>query len=123
MSIGLNPVNHALAASQITKPQTHSHFVEDDGETTVPSPDPSDEINSLARYLSAQQNTGDLFNYEKESVLDPYGGNFDARLWISKFANLDDWASVQARKSGISFKDLTVFGYGTDAGESFHKSR
>jgi hypothetical protein len=120
MSIGLNPVNHALAASQHTQPQphshSHSHFVEDDEETTVPSPSPSDEINSLARYLSAQQNTGDLFNYEKESVLDPYGPKFDARLWISKFANLDDWASVPGRKSGISFKDLTVFGYGTDAG-------
>lgn len=119
MSIGRTPINLDRTAPHISQAQSnnHSHYVEDDDQTTVPSPAPSEEINSLARYLSTQQDTGDLFNFEKDSVLDPYGGNFDARLWISKFANLDDWAGVQDRKSGISFKDLTVFGYGTDAGE------
>ena len=61
-----------------------------------------------------------MFNYEKGSILDPFGEKFDARVWMSRFASLDDWSDVQGRKSGVSFKDMTVFGYGTDAGESDH---
>jgi hypothetical protein len=121
MSLVLHPLQNAPILSHTAQSQTNSQPTQDDQgqDTPVPSPAPSDDIGRLARYLSSRdQHTGDLFNYEKDSVFDPYGDKFDAKLWISKFAQLDDWASVQERKSGISFKDLTVFGYGTDAGES-----
>ena len=91
-----------------------------DDETFALSPAPSEEITQLARHLSTQPDTGDMFNYEKGSILDPFAEKFDARVWMSRFASLDDWSGVQGRKSGISFKNLTVFGYGTDAGESDH---
>jgi len=119
MSLGPKPFHTDGAPIHLTDPQTHSQSIDDDQDTYVPSPAPSEEIGQLARYLSSQEHhTGDLFDYEKDSVLDPFGNNFDARIWVSKFVKLEDWASVQDRKSGISFKDLTVFGYGTDAGES-----
>lgn len=105
-------------ASKLTRPQSHSQSYEDDEATPVPSPAPSEEIGQLARHLSSQQSTGEIFNYAKGSVLDPFGDKFDAKLWINKFANQDERANVQGRKSGISLKDLTVFGHGTDAGKS-----
>jgi hypothetical protein len=84
---------------------------------------PSQEVTELARHLSTQSTVtgqGDIFKYETGSKLDPFGDTFDPRLWVSKFASLEDWG--QGRMSGISFKDMTVFGHGTDAGKSPSRS-
>lgn len=88
-----------------------------DTDTVIPTPEPAEDVNQLARYLSTQSTGGNMFEYEKGSVLDPFGDKFDSRLWVRKFASLEDWG--QDRASGVSFKNLDVFGYGTDAGEPF----
>lgn len=92
---------------------------DDDTATVVPSHTPTEDVGQLARYLSTQSTStgGNLFEYEKDSVLDPFGDKFDSKLWVRKFASLEDWG--QDRASGVSFKNLSVFGYGTDAG-GFH---
>lgn len=91
---------------------------DDDDEHTI-SPDgdvsPAAEVGHLARYLSAQSNHGNLFDYESGSSLDPFSDKFDAKLWVKKFASLEDWGADRA--SGVSFKDMSVFGYGTDSGK------
>ena len=114
MSIGHSPFNHDRKAPLPTQSHPHLHPVE---EYEGSSPSPSEEIFQLARQISSSAD-GHIFNYEKGSILDPFHENFDSRLWISKFANLEDWALASDRQSGISFKDMTVFGYGTDAGKS-----
>jgi hypothetical protein len=119
MSLGHSPYNHDRIAptSTLTQHPNHSHSADDH---VGPSPAPSEEIVQLARHLSTTGDVdGDLFDHEKGSSLDPFSENFNSRLWISKFANLEDWASGQDRRSGVSFKGMTVFGYGTDAGEQF----
>jgi hypothetical protein len=60
---------------------------------------------------------------DKRSVLDPFSDRFDAKLWRSRSANLEDWSQVRDRKIGVSFKDLTVFGYKTDVGEPILKTK
>jgi hypothetical protein len=114
MSIGHSPFNHDRTAPLPAQLPPHLQPVE---EYQGPSPAPSEEIVQLARQISSSAD-GQIFNYEKGSILDPFHENFDSKLWISKFANLEDWASGSDRRSGISFKDMTVFGYGTDAGKS-----
>ena len=113
MSIGHSPYNHDRTAPLPTQIHPNLGPVED---YEGPPPAPSDEVIQLARQISSSAD-GHIFNYEKGSILDPFHENFDSRLWISKFANLEDWASGTDRRSGISFKDMTVFGYGTDAGK------
>jgi ATP-binding cassette subfamily G (WHITE) protein 2 (PDR) len=88
-----------------------------DTDTVGPTPRPAEEVNQLARYLSTHSTSGNLFEYERDSVFDPFGDKFDPKLWVRKFASLEDWG--QDRASGVSFKNLSVFGYGSDAGESY----
>jgi hypothetical protein len=113
MSIGRSPLTHIQTAPPPTRPHPHVQPV-DDQEGPIPAP--SQEIIQLARQISSSVD-GHIFNYEKGSILDPFHENFDSRLWISKFANLEDWALGSNRRSGVSFKDMSVFGYGTDAGK------
>lgn len=82
------------------------------------APTPTEDVGQLARYLSTQSTAagGNLFEYEKGSHLDPFSDSFDVKLWTRKFASLEDWG--QPRASGVSFEDMSVFGFGTDAGMS-----
>jgi hypothetical protein len=118
-SLGHLPAGVAQSnTSRLQSYQRHDNDLGDsDNETNVPSSAVSEDIGGLARYLSAQDNTNDndFFNYEKGSPFDPFGDAFDAKLWVRKFASLEDLG--QDRMSGVSFKNMTVFGYGTDAGE------
>ena len=79
------------------------------------------EVVTIARQIS---NMGDvdalsdkLFRYEKGSPLDPFGEAFDARLWVRMMSRVSQQSSGQ-RLSGLSYRDLHVHGFGSDAGES-----
>lgn len=79
------------------------------------------DIVSIARQLS---HLGDvdamshkLFEYEKNSSLDPFAEAFDARLWVHMMSQVSKQSSGQ-RLSGLSYRDLHVHGFGSDAGES-----
>ncbi|WRT64947.1 uncharacterized protein IL334_001887 [Kwoniella shivajii] len=54
------------------------------------------------------------FEYEKDSNLDPFSSNFDAKKWTRGFVRSMQNSGPQ-RKSGISFRNLAVHGYGSDA--------
>lgn len=98
-----------------------------------------EEVTNLARQLSRrssvapQQNNGlvrqltgrssvapppeKLFNYEEDSDLDPFSNNFNAKKYVKGMAGLSEEAGVQ-RLAGVSYKNMAVHGFGSDAGES-----
>lgn len=73
-------------------------------------------IHSLARQLSTSTLVNP-FEYEKDSEFDPFSSNFDARKWTHHMVRASDGASPR-RQAGISFRNLGVHGFGSDAGES-----
>jgi len=80
------------------------------------------DIVSIARQAS---NTGDtaalsdkLFKYEKNSPLDPFGAEFDPRLWVRMMSHVSRQTKPQ-RLSGMSYRDLSVHGFGSDAGQRY----
>lgn len=130
--IGHTPINHDRSglvqptstqykAGQPDISQDVNINEDEDLSSTLTTSTPTEDVNRLARYLSTQSHaegaSGNLFDYEKGSVFDPFGDSFEAKLWVRKFASLEDWGTPRA--SGVSFKDMSVFGYGTDAGESY----
>lgn len=78
------------------------------------------DIVSIARHIShlgdADALSDRLFNYEKDSPLDPFAEAFDARLWVRMMSHLSKQSSGQ-RLSGLSYRNLHVHGFGSDAGE------
>lgn len=85
-----------------------------------------EEIHQLARRLTAQSSQsyayGNPFNAAPDSPLDPNGKNFNARAWTKAMLNLreQDENAPPQRTAGISFRNLNVHGFGTDA--DFQKS-
>ena len=82
----------------------------------------AESITGLARQLTRQStrtaNTGeDLFNYRQGSDLDPFSENFNAKKYVKGIQALLD-ATGTERLSGLSWSNLSVHGYGSDAGES-----
>ena len=60
--------------------------------------------------------TDNLFDYEPESDLDPFSSSFNARKYVRGLAKLSK-TSGQPRTAGIAYRDLSVHGFGSDAGE------
>jgi len=75
-------------------------------------------VGDLARQLTRQSThqQGNLFDYAEGSDSDPFSENFDARKYTKALGQLARGAGVE-RKSGISYKNLSVHGFGSDAGE------
>ncbi|OWZ43068.1 ATP-binding cassette transporter [Cryptococcus neoformans var. grubii Br795] len=77
------------------------------------------EVGHLARQLTRQSVGGTddssaLFSYQQGSDLDPFSDKFCARRWTKlMFEALQ--TSGPARKAGLSFRNLDVHGFGSDA--------
>ena len=101
----------------------------------------NDQVQSVARQISRQSHTSHpttqqrvpldhsisrqssdtvvdhtLFAYDKGSSLDPFSSSFDARQWTRSLVKLNTEAGP-SRSSGISFQNMSVHGYGSDAGK------
>lgn len=75
------------------------------------------EIHELARKLTTRSlsSPGCLFPSVAGGALDPNSDKFNARKWATAFYNSRKDASGTApRTAGIAFKNLDVYGYGTD---------
>lgn len=71
----------------------------------------------LSQQISRRDSVVDhqnLFEYEKDGELDPFASNFNARKYVRSLAKLGQGSE---RLSGIAYKDLTVTGIASDAGE------
>jgi len=75
------------------------------------------QVTSLARHMSRRSDTqGNLFDYEEGSDLDPFSTNFNAQKWTRRMAALREEGSP-GRQAGVAFKNMSVHGFGSDAGE------
>jgi len=82
----------------------------------------SQHITSLARNMSRRSEQGNLFEYEEGSDLDPFSDNFDAPKWTRQMATMRE-EGAPGRKAGLAYKNMSVHGFGSDAGEfSLHHS-
>jgi hypothetical protein len=77
----------------------------------------SQQITSLARNMSRRSEQGNLFEYEEGSDLDPFSDNFDAPKWTRQLAAMRE-EGAPGRKAGLAYKNMSVHGFGSDAGES-----
>lgn len=78
----------------------------------------SAEIGQLARQLTRQstRTADNLFDYTEGSDLDPFSENFNAKKYVKSLGALSKSAGYE-RLSGVSYKNLSVHGYGSDAGK------
>jgi ATP-binding cassette subfamily G (WHITE) protein 2 (PDR) len=94
----------------------------------------NEQVTQLARQLTRQSVTAQslhramtsessanvvdsgLFEYEKGSDLDPYSPTFDARKWTKSLAQLNR-KTLPVRTAGMSYRNMSVHGFGSDAGE------
>lgn len=77
-----------------------------------------EEIYELARRITTRQSEyhdSPLFTVNDGGVTDPSSPKFDARAWAKAFyrARVTAAKATAPRTSGIAFKDLDVYGYGT----------
>lgn len=79
--------------------------------------------NNLQKVLSGRSEFSTIgsnpFEYEKDSVLDPHGPNFQARAWTKSLYRMtkEDSERNPGRKAGLAYKNLTVTG--ESAGSQF----
>lgn len=87
-----------------------------DPETTHKS---KQHVASLARQFSRDSLAGkeDIFNYVKGSHLDPFSETFDAQQWTKQLTEVSRNEGRLSRTSGVAFRNLGVYGYGSEAGE------
>lgn len=85
----------------------------------APPQSPQNRRGSLYRTLTGQSNVdhAKLFEYETGSDLDPYSASFDAKKWTKSMAQLSR-NNLPVRNAGIAYRNLSVHGYGSDAGAS-----
>jgi len=76
----------------------------------------SQQITSLARNMSRRSEQGNLFEYEEGSDLDPFSNKFDAPKWTRQLAAMRE-EGAPGRKAGLAYKNMSVHGFGSDAGE------
>lgn len=64
------------------------------------------------------QDDGSDFVIEKDSELDPFSPNFSAKAWTRRMIGITsrDPERHPKRTAGVAFKNLKVFGYGSDTG-------
>lgn len=114
--------------------------VQSDGLQNADAQDPQEasdnHIGELARNLTRQSSRhqgdgasqrgggdqggddGGDFIVEKDSELDPFSKNFSAKAWTRRILGVTsrDPEKYPHRTAGVAFRNLNVFGYGSDSG-------
>lgn len=95
---------------------------EEDFDTPIPTTAEREAaISSLARQLTRDTQTGQTVNVfapGRSDDLDPSSSNFDPKKWVQGLSQMVQADGVLAdRRLGLSFRNLSVYGYGSDAGE------
>lgn len=128
-----SPLQRIMSTHNTTKtinPNAGSYPDDDVEEVFTPIEERHEQITQLARQITRQSTrneglhrvqsngtaleAGDLFDYEEGSDLDPFSENFDVRRWTKLALRNRETAP---RTAGISYNNLNVFGYGSEAGE------
>ncbi|KAK1634653.1 P-loop containing nucleoside triphosphate hydrolase protein [Colletotrichum phormii] len=108
----LPPSSGSYSAGTTTEKEWTKHEDAADQETRM-----NDEVLQLARRYTTQSNAapGSLFPVPAEGPLNPSSPDFNARKWAKAFYNIrtDTSEGNPPKTTGIAFKNLNVFGYGT----------
>jgi len=75
-------------------------------------------VAELARQLTRQSTRypDNIFDYQEGSDLDPFSENFNAKKYTKGLAKMSQGAGVE-RLAGIAYRNMSVHGFGSDAGE------
>jgi hypothetical protein len=99
----------------------------DEEEPVTPIPTTAEReatISALARQLTQGTQTGqtvDVFASTRSNDLDPSSPEFDPKKWVQGLSQMIQAEGTMVdRRLGLLFRDLSVYGYGSDAGESLH---
>jgi hypothetical protein len=95
----------------------------DEEEAPIPSTAQREAtISALARQLTQGTLTGqtvDVFAPTRSNDLDPSSPEFDPKKWVRGLSRMiQAEGTMTDRRLGLSFRDLSVYGYGSEAGES-----
>jgi hypothetical protein len=99
------------------------HIDEEEALTPIPTiVEREATISALARQLTQGTQTGhtvDVFAPTRSNDLDPSSPEFDPKKWVRGLSRMIQAEGTMAdRRLGLSFRDLSVYGYGSEAGES-----
>lgn len=119
-SIDSTPTRVELNAGGDDKKISDAYSGTDDTQEHI-----NDQVLNLARKYTTQSihaSHQNPFAAEKDGPLDPNGPNFEARAWAKAFFNMrsSNAAGSPSKSSGVAFKNLNVYGFGTDT--DFQKS-
>jgi ATP-binding cassette subfamily G (WHITE) protein 2 (PDR) len=117
------PVFQTPADTMITREQEVTELARQLSRRSSIHQRPASPLN-LVRQLTGRSNATvvqdvppeKLFKYESGSDLDPFSPNFNARKYVKGMAGLSEEAGVQ-RQAGVSYKNMSVHGFGSDAGK------
>ncbi|KAK4685860.1 ATP-binding cassette, subfamily G (WHITE), member 2, PDR, partial [Tremellales sp. Uapishka_1] len=100
----------------MSKPNNHYDDSVEQGVTADPEVDRHARVGELARQLTRMSTrpAENLFDYQEGSDLDPFSAHFDARKYAKGIAKFAD-TGVAGKAAGISFSDMGVHGFGSDA--------
>jgi ATPase subunit of ABC transporter with duplicated ATPase domains len=118
-----------IAAADNSPPRSNNQYADNkegsyntqDADEVAETARREEAVHQLARRLTTQSQMSSAnqnpFNAAPNSSLDPHGENFNARAWTKAMLNLqlNDENAPPVRTAGVSFRDLNVHGFGTDA--------
>ena len=102
----------------------HADDSEHEHELGSSSEQRSEAMRQLARQITqSSMHLGDrdrIFSKDRGPELDPLSSQFDARRWVRSLAELSqrDNPHLAGGRAGVAFKNLSVHGYGSNAGGS-----
>jgi len=77
------------------------------------------QVSALARHMSRMSSSATAvnpFEYDKDSDFDPFSEKFDVRKWTRHVMHFQEGGeTAKGRRSGVSFRNLGVHGFGSDA--------
>jgi hypothetical protein len=77
------------------------------------------EVIELARQVSrdsASLAEDSIFSFAQGSDLDPLSETFNPKKWVQHFVQASEKAGTFGRELGVSFRNLSVHGFGSDSG-------
>lgn len=78
---------------------------------------PGGRFGALRRTTTGGSISGNPWDYKEGSDMDPYSESFNARKWTRAVISQERGDDHIPRYAGISFKNMSVHGFGSDAGE------
>lgn len=111
---------HSPGKQNYTLNEKHTPSTSSSDVTPQDYPSSGNQIAHIARQLSRQSTRGghgeNIFGDDKDPALDPFSPHFNARRWVRGATRLAH-ESGPSRTSGLSYRNMSVHGFGSESGE------